>query len=277
LRFTWVVADYRPINSCYVQLIFLRTIVHIFSLVNKVHSVICLVSGEFLSGNESDTPTLPEKTELSDDVNDSVNEAHAEQWSQVYDETLLSLPYRCTVCGQAFSKSFELTQHVSEHGVLEKRHYQPIGGGPPFICQICGKMLSSSFKLVEHIRVHTGEKPYCCEQCGCRFARREAMKQHKHMHLGQAHLCPVCGKTFPSEQQQREHTRRHLLGHQHQCDLCEAKFLSRSSLSRHMATHVNRKPYGCENCGAQFRRKDQLNKHVVRMHTGRYIFCTSLT
>ena len=143
-----------------------------------------LVVEAVLPENKSETIALHANAEyLDDDNDDGGNDADAsagerQQQSQPYDETLFTLAFRCSVCGQAFAKSFELTQHVSEHGVLEKRRYRPTGGGPPFICQVCGKMLSSSFKLVEHIRVHTGEKPYCCEHCGCRFARREAMKQH---------------------------------------------------------------------------------------------------
>jgi len=94
-------------------------------------TAVCIVADEIPSETESDAGEPAEDSQLLNDVN-----GNAEQHIPVLDETLFTLPYRCTVCTQAFAKSFELTQHVSEHGVLEKRRYRPTGGGPPFICQV---------------------------------------------------------------------------------------------------------------------------------------------
>jgi len=106
---------------------------HIEEFLNDLAAVHFL-SDELPSETESDTGEPAGNSQLANDVN-----GNAEREIPVYDETLFTLPFRCTVCTQAFSKSFELTQHVSEHGVLEKRRYRPTGGGPPFICQVCMK------------------------------------------------------------------------------------------------------------------------------------------
>ena len=49
-------------------------------------------------------------------------------------------------------------------------------------CQYCNKAFTKMFDLQQHIRAHTGEKPFQCIVCGRAFAQKSNVKKHKNTH-----------------------------------------------------------------------------------------------
>ena len=49
-------------------------------------------------------------------------------------------------------------------------------------CQYCDKAFSKNFDLQQHIRAHTGEKPFQCIVCGRAFAQKSNVKKHMSTH-----------------------------------------------------------------------------------------------
>ena len=62
------------------------------------------------------------------------------------------------------------------------------GGKKKLHCQYCGKAFSKNFDLQQHIRAHTGEKPYQCVVCGRAFAQKSNVKKHMATHKVSIHL-----------------------------------------------------------------------------------------
>lgn len=81
-------------------------------------------------------------------------------------------PFKCPICGQAFSKSSELTRH-------KKNHF----GSDGYACTECGKLCKTMTLLKYHQRKHTGEKPYICKECGQRFTMPKTLQKHVMSHL----------------------------------------------------------------------------------------------
>ena len=50
------------------------------------------------------------------------------------------------------------------------------------ICQYCNKAFTKNFDLQQHIRAHTGEKPFQCIVCGRAFAQKSNVKKHMNTH-----------------------------------------------------------------------------------------------
>ena len=67
---------------------------------------------------------------------------------------LVDKPYNHNYCGQTFSQSDKLNNHMKVHnGEIQTRD-------KPFHCKECDKTFSQSGNLKSYIMIHTGEKPY---------------------------------------------------------------------------------------------------------------------
>ncbi|KAF0037984.1 hypothetical protein F2P81_010858 [Scophthalmus maximus] len=81
-------------------------------------------------------------------------------------------PYCCTVCGNKFSRLWNLKLHRRIH-TQEKPHQ----------CTMCDKSFTRADILKVHQRTHTGERPYCCAVCGLSFKRLDHLKSHQRKHM----------------------------------------------------------------------------------------------
>ncbi|XP_062411195.1 zinc finger protein 572-like [Sardina pilchardus] len=76
-------------------------------------------------------------------------------------------PFRCTLCGKAFTAKSSLTAHHITHT-----------GEKPHRCGTCGKGFGLICNLRTHERIHTGERPYACTRCGRSFTQKHVLKRH---------------------------------------------------------------------------------------------------
>ena len=84
-------------------------------------------------------------------------------------------PYKCSLCGKAFSIMSNLTQHSRFHT-----------GAKPFECSYCNGRFTERKNLIKHMKIHTGEnKPYECSICNMTFSRYGSLTSHKRTHKGE--------------------------------------------------------------------------------------------
>ncbi|XP_041952360.1 oocyte zinc finger protein XlCOF8.4-like [Alosa sapidissima] len=76
-------------------------------------------------------------------------------------------PFRCTLCGKAFTAKSSLTAHHITHT-----------GEKPHRCSTCGKGFGLVCNLRTHERIHTGERPYVCTHCGRSFTQKHVLNRH---------------------------------------------------------------------------------------------------
>uniref|UniRef100_A0A803T6X2 Uncharacterized protein n=1 Tax=Anolis carolinensis TaxID=28377 RepID=A0A803T6X2_ANOCA len=166
-------------------------------------------------------------------------------------------PYKCSICGKSFHRSFILTAHQRMHK-----------GEKPYSCSECGKRFYDRSHLISHQRTHTGEKPYKCLECGKNFSHKVNLTSHQRIHTGEKpYNCSDCGKSFCDKQNLLRHQRIHTGEKPYKCQECGKHFRQRATLTSHQRVHTGERPYRCPECGKSFYRKADLNRHL-RIHSG---------
>ncbi|KXS14756.1 hypothetical protein M427DRAFT_32960 [Gonapodya prolifera JEL478] len=78
-------------------------------------------------------------------------------------------PFSCDVCGQSFSRRFNLKTHMAIHDPTRSK----------IVCDVCGLKFYRSGDLTRHWRMHAlGHRPFVCEHCGKDFARQDRLRLH---------------------------------------------------------------------------------------------------
>lgn len=80
-------------------------------------------------------------------------------------------PYKCDLCGKAYTHPTNLKIHKQEHS-----------GVKPFQCEQCGKTFRTTNRLKMHQTSHTGEKNFACNCCGKYFTNKTKVKRHQQLH-----------------------------------------------------------------------------------------------
>ena len=176
--------------------------------------------------------------------------------------------YQCHICGQQFSRLFNLKRHVDAHHAFAVPDDNT--------CSKCGDKYTSHFQLMKHINRHrkmergTGAsvhkhspKPLRAKfkdvnkclaanntsslkhgqnkfQCHCAklFKTRSALSQHLKVHLcGSDNICNICCKVFKQRRYLREHIRQcHFQvtdDEKLKCPNCHKQLYHRSSFYKH--------------------------------------------
>merc|ERR1712083_1062550 len=79
-------------------------------------------------------------------------------------------PFKCTICGKGFQKTWELTAHMKIHRAPEEHYNHP--------CDICGKKFTRPQHVARHKMLHTGERPFKCPKCPRQFTREDKLRHH---------------------------------------------------------------------------------------------------
>ncbi|KAH7935844.1 oocyte zinc finger protein XlCOF19 [Rhipicephalus sanguineus] len=171
-------------------------------------------------------------------------------------------PYRCAVCGEAFTRK----EYFQKHGCTPKEH-------KPRQCDQCGRRGCACRRqyLARYARArHTGgeEKPHKCSLCPASFNDKNSLSRHVLTHTGERpHRCVTCGQCFRMPHHLAYHMRVHTGERPYICRACGKSFSQINSLKAHHRTHTKEKPYACPVCSTAFARKDHLSSHMLR-HTG---------
>ena len=135
-----------------------------------------------------------------------------------FSEFNIKNPFKCGNCGQKFSK----TKYLSEH--MRKFHKEQKILSKNYKCQTCGKAFGSPYNLETHAQIHAinmhikdvheGQKdykyniinPFKCGKCNQKFSTAEELKDHlKAEH--ELYNCNECGKSFGQLQMLNQHTK----------------------------------------------------------------------
>lgn len=133
--------------------------------------------------------------------------------------------YKCKVCLNIFSKSFNFKKHFySQHSpkvlkctdcdksygseALLKQHRYDCHS--KIMCSECGKTYTNRYSLLYHIRRHTGEQPYKCKFCGIKFQWSSRRAEHiRRYHMEPAVECDICHLKFRTLGSLYDHRKRH--------------------------------------------------------------------
>ncbi|KAK3086146.1 hypothetical protein FSP39_014292 [Pinctada imbricata] len=151
-------------------------------------------------------------------------------------------------------------------------------------CQYCNKAFTKMFDLQQHIRAHTGEKPFQCVVCGRAFAQKSNVKKHMNTHkvwpTGTGNNLPeqptpeTAENPEPAQLKQEENIGttssepqkkvKVVIDNSYVCQYCPAKFKSYFQLKTHMIVHKNEQVYKCsvKSCGATFKELDLFLDHI---------------
>ncbi|XP_058824846.1 zinc finger protein OZF-like [Topomyia yanbarensis] len=161
------------------------------------------------------------------------------------------LEHRCEMCGEEFSKEYDLTYHMRIHAADR-----------PFRCEVCGNRYTRKSELTHHQRSHSSDRPRKCEICGKEFYKTGNLTQHMRSHTGERQFkCDICGRDFFRKAHLTEHRRLHTGERPHKCDICGQEFSRSTDYTHHMRVHAGERPFKCDVCGAEFFRNSSLVCH----------------
>lgn len=135
----------------------------------------------------------------------------------------------------------------------------------PYQCELCGDPFTSTNLLGQHMRVHTMSKPFTCNYCQKNFTQRSHLTRHLYTHTGEKpHKCPHCERSFARSTTLSDHINTHTHSRPHKCWYCDKAFNQKSGLRYHIRTHTGERPFDCPECSRSFISSSQLVKHICR-------------
>ncbi|XP_061487633.1 zinc finger protein 341 isoform X3 [Rhineura floridana] len=175
---------------------------------------------------------------------------------------------------------------------------------PKLKCTYCDKAFTKNFDLQQHIRSHTGEKPFQCIVCGRAFAQKSNVKKHMQTHkvwppgigctISRSSVTVQVMALNPNQQEDEENAGLNtaprssppqpqamppaedheagkleakqvvLIDSSYQCQFCPNKFSTYFQLKSHMTQHKHEQVYKCvvKTCAQTFHKLDSFLEHI---------------
>ena len=267
-------------------------------------------ASEELSNKQSITQTKEVKEEpVSDNSADYNSDENNDNDSDFdYDKEIAKRKFKCTQCGDGFSKKRVLELHLKQmHDmVLEKNgnllksdtvidnDNDNTKSHKMIQCKLCEVKSGSHNIHYRHMLNFHPDETFFCKICPNRhkfanFAtdlpKDQAMQIHNMIHHGQTDpenpnkvLCTLCTKKklFVIKKRIKAHVITvHYKEHaKNQCTICGKLFYQPCKLKEHMEkAHLKSKIHECKDCGAKFETFGKYHYHMTNFHSKEQFIC----
>ena len=267
-------------------------------------------ASEELSNKQSITQTKEVKEEpVSDNSADYNSDENNDNDSDFdYDKEIAKRKFKCTQCGDGFSKKRVLELHLKQmHDmVLEKNgnllksdtvidnDNENTKSHKMIQCKLCEVKSGSHNIHYRHMLNFHPDETFFCKICPNRhkfanFAtdlpKDQAMQIHNMIHHGQTDpenpnkvLCTLCTKKklFVIKRRIKAHVITvHYKEHaKNQCTICGKLFYQPCKLKEHMEkAHLKSKIHECKDCGAKFETFGKYHYHMANFHSKEQFIC----
>ncbi|KAF7238926.1 hypothetical protein EYD10_14338 [Varanus komodoensis] len=209
-----------------------------------------------------------------------------------------------STCGGNVSNYDSTSPSKNRHSKTDSSLLEGKPKSPKLKCTYCDKAFTKNFDLQQHIRSHTGEKPFQCIVCGRAFAQKSNVKKHMQTHkvwppgigctISQNSVTVQVMALNPNQQEDEENAGLNLtprsspqqpramppteeqetgkleakqvvlIDSSYQCQFCPNKFSTYFQLKSHMTQHKHEQVYKCvvKSCAQTFQKLDSFLEHI---------------